>query len=312
VLFAEAIDQFHLHITAHRGLSMNTVDAYMRDVRQFLSFSEKHDVNDARALSCQLVQKFLVFAKRECALSNRSMARKIASIKSFFAFLQEQHLLTVNLALLITPKHRQTIPYIINQQVMCAFLEQAGQVTRNALQATKHQSSMRSGRDRCIVYLLYATGMRVSEIVHLTITSVHIDQQVIRVFGKGSKERLVPITDVMTSLLEHYMNDIRPHLIQKVQRDAEYLFPVCYRKVVKPLTRQYVWRVVKQASKKIGINLSPHKLRHSMATHLLHEGVDLRSLQIILGHEHLTTTQIYTQVDKHQLRDIYDKKHTRR
>ena len=300
MIFSEFYDQFHIYLTAHRRLSINTVDAYLRDLKQFFLFSEKAGVNKIATISLKTIQKFLVFLKRERKLSHRSIARKIASIRSFFVFLGEQHGILIDLSQLITPKQRQTIPHIVNQKVMRTFLA-GGKLNGN-----------KGLRDQCILYLLYATGMRVSEAVNLTLSDIHLDQKLIKVFGKGAKERLVPITLEVTILLENYITVVRPQLIKPSSFSAEYLFPVVHKKAIKHLTRQHVWQVVKKLSKQCGVNLSPHKLRHSMATHLLQEGADLRSIQVILGHEHLTTTQIYTHVDKHQLREIYDKKHTRR
>jgi len=300
MIFSEYYEAFHIYLTAHRRMSPNTVDAYLRDIRHFFLFIEKVGIGALNKIGMPILQKFLAHLKRERQLSYRSIARKIASIRSFCVFLEEQHGILIDLSQFITPKQRQTIPHIVNQKVMRTFL------------ASGKSNENKGLRDQCILYLLYATGMRVSEVVNLTLSDVHLDEKLIKVFGKGAKERLVPITLEVTKLLENFITVVRPQLIKTTSFSAEYLFPVVHKKAIKHLTRQHVWQVVKKLSKQCGINLSPHKLRHSMATHLLQEGADLRSIQVILGHEHLTTTQIYTHVDKHQLREIYDKKHTRR
>lgn len=308
MLIADFLDQFISHLTVQRRMSHNTISAYTSDLNQFVEYCKKKGFVTLASLSQDICNQFFVFLKREQGLSRRSMARKVASLRAFLFFLSDRELVHGVAFQLTVPKQAQSIPKVIPYQYMNSLM---ALVQHQALMpAEPTRASLIAARDAVLVHVLYATGMRVSELVSLTINDVYDDESAFKVHGKGSKERLIPFGHVVKQLLQQYMFQVRPLLLDA--NASQLLFPHVHGTHVVPLTRQCVWRVVATLGKQLGCRLSPHMLRHSMATHLLQNGADLRSVQILLGHEHVTTTQIYTHVDTHQLRAVYDKLHHRK
>lgn len=296
---AEFVEPFSWFLTTSKRAAVHTVTAYMRDVRSFMAFCTKqHFTFDDHAIGA-----YVWHLKKERNLSARSIARALVSLRSFIAFLQQQQVaVDVCLDRIVTPKQRQTIPSVASQEHMATILA-----------AATADTSVHGQLVCAMLYLLYGTGMRVSELTRLTVLDVHMDESLIKVHGKGSKERLIPLNPVIAQHVQHYLDMVRPRLLKtkKNVRYSDYVFAHAHRAKAVPFTRQEIWYLLSQLGKRCGIRLYPHLLRHSMATHLLHGGVDLRSLQVLLGHEQITTTQVYTHVDTRQLREVYDRTHKR-
>lgn len=234
-------------------------------------------------------------------MSARSMSRKISSLKSFFKYLSE-HANYKDIAESVTfPKLEKQLPNYLPENEVEKLLHVADRdITHNGI------------RNKVMLYLLYVTGMRISELVSVTIGEVRFDTGFISVSGKGGRGRMVPLPQPMIKLLRLYLESIHKDFTQK-KKKTNYLFPTYYAGKVKPITRQAFWIILKKIWARTGIKrtISPHKLRHSFATHMLKHGANLRSLQLLLGHENLSTVQIYTHLETSYLRQVYDKKHPR-
>lgn len=295
----EFVEAFSWFLTTSKRAAVHTVTAYMRDIRNFITFCTAQQFSfDDRAVSA-----YVWHLKKERNLSARSIARALVSLRSFIVFLQQQHVaVDVCIDRIVTPKQRQTIPSVASQEHMAKVLE-----------AALADTSLRGQLVRVVLYLLYGTGMRVSELARLAVLDVHMDELLIKVHGKGSKERLIPLNPMIAQQVGQYLDEVRPRLLKYKQTVlcSDYVFAHVRCGKAKPFTRQEIWYLLSQLGKRCGMRLYPHLLRHSMATHLLHGGVDLRSLQVLLGHEQVTTTQVYTHVDTRQLREVYDRTHKR-
>lgn len=294
--------QFHTYLLTEKRVSKNTLDAYKRDIQQFFNYCIEQDLTFEELKKSELT-KYLAFHKKK-GLKSRSLARKISALKQLFSYLHEHYQLPNVAAALSTPKIEKNLPtYLTEQEV------------QKLLVAAKIDTSPRGVRDKVMLYLLYASGLRVSELVSLTIDQIRFDTGFLQLMGKGKKERHVPLPRNMIDLLRSYCDSIRPQFIRGLQEQADclYLFPVMYRKTIKPISRQLFWLSLKKLLSHANLfkNVSPHTLRHSLATHLLKNGADIRSLQMLLGHESLATIQVYTHLDKSDVRKVYDKKHPR-
>ena len=293
------LEQFFTYLLTEKRVSSNTYEAYKTDLLQFLQFFErsKYSVNE---LSIKEIKLFLQHLKK-AELSARTMARKISSLKLFFAYAHDKNYLPDLGASLTFPKIEKKLPTYLSEQEIEILLQVADRDT-----------SVHGKRNKVMLYLLYVSGLRISELTHLSINSIQWDTGFLRVDGKGGKQRMIPLPQPMIELMQDYVQKIHPNVIGK-KKSTDHLFPVLYAKTVRPITRQAFWGILKQLWKKTGIarSISPHQLRHSLATHLLTRGADLRSLQMLLGHENLATVQIYTHVETSHLRTIYDKKHPR-
>jgi integrase/recombinase XerD len=289
---------FEVYLLTQRRAPSNTAYAYLHDVKQYAAFLEKKksslyasDLNDAKA--------FLHHLKAN-GMSARSMSRKISSLKVFFNWAQEMHRwhnYTVDLVFPRLPKKLPT--YLTNQEV-----EELLDV------ASKDESDL-GVRNKTMVYLLYVSGMRISELTSLTCSNIH-ENDYITVEGKGNKQRIIPMTTMMFDLLHDYLATAHKKFTQ-LHGETDYLFPTVYGGTIKSISRQACWIILRDLCKKTSIDrpISPHQLRHSLATHLLRNGADLRSLQLLLGHETISTVEIYTHLDTGYIRSIYDKKHPR-
>ena len=287
-----AYHQFITYLTTQKRSSVHTVSAYARDCSLFLLYCSNHNFKTTKSLDAVPFTSYLVFLKRDRKLSNRSIARNVAAVRSFMRFLADRNIAQVPLTYLSAPKQSFPIPKILGRDKLT-----------NLFAELSTQTSPKQIRDNTMLWLLYASGMRVSELTGLSLDAIDWQERVVRVFGKGSKERLIPLPTELIVLLDHYVTIVRPHLALKMSHNSPLLFFA---------SRQYVWYTIKKLGATCSLNLYPHLLRHSFATHFLANGADLRSLQTILGHRNLTTTQIYTHVDKHQLRLVYDKVHLRK
>jgi integrase/recombinase XerD len=292
------IEQFYTYLLTEKRVSSNTFIAYKTDLNQLLIFLQAQTI-DAASISLKDLKLFLQSLKKE-AIAARSMARKISSMKLFFTWAQDKGYLPNLGQELLFPKVDKKLPLYLNEQEIEILLQVAD----------RDQSPL-GLRNKTMLYLLYVSGLRISELTNLTLSAIQWDSGLIHVNGKGGKQRMIPLPAPMMELLKEYMKQAHPNAKNKSSTD--YLFPVRYASTVRPITRQALWGILKQLWRKTGIakSISPHQLRHSLATHLLKRGADLRSLQLLLGHENLSTVQIYTHVETSYLRTIYDKKHPR-
>jgi integrase/recombinase XerD len=290
------IARYLRHLEVERRVAANTLAAYARDLRRLATFARTHG-QPVAALSRRDLETF-VRDVMTSGLSPTSTARLVAATRSFFRFLRLIDRVTANPAEdLQAPRTFTALPRFLSLDEVDALLE-APDVT-----------GPRGLRDRALIEVLYATGLRVSELVGLRIADVHLDHGYVRCMGKGSKERLVPLGESAAAWVRRYLTEARPALVGP--RDSPWLFVNARRSG--RLTRGGFWKLLKGHGRTAGLRarLSPHVLRHSFATHLLDRGADLRAIQAMLGHADLSTTQIYTHVLEARLRQIYDAFHPR-
>lgn len=291
------LNQFYQHLSAERGLAPLTVAAYAGDLQDFWEFVESRGLSQWGAVSLAQLQEYLA-ALEGRGLSARSRARKLSALRQFYRFLQreEKVLSQANpVELVDSPRLPRRLPRVLGEGEVVALL------------AGPDPATPKGQRDAALLEVLYATGLRVSELVGLTLKQLDLRRGVVRPLGKGSKERVVPMVAKAVEKLELYLAQGRPRLLKG--RQSQYLF---VNRRGGPLTRQGFWKILKDYARKQGMaGLSPHTLRHSMATHLLSRGANLRVLQLLLGHADLATTQIYTHVDAARLKKAHQKAHPR-
>jgi len=298
------------HLLAERGLSKNTVIAYEQDINQLFLFlheltnpihSSDSDDKKKQLQNIQLsnIDEHTIFLHlawlRGHGHTSRSLARHLSSMRSFFAFAHEEKIIKENpVALQENPKIPSLLPEVLSRQEMETIL------------ALPDINDRLGYRDACILELLYAAGLRVSEICSLQLNQIDMQRGLVRVFGKGSKERLVPLHSAMITMLEEYLKKWRP-----LFSPLENIYFL--NRSGKRLSRQYVWKMIKKYVLLAGVNrsISPHTFRHSFATHLLEGGADLRSLQLLLGHADISATEIYTHVQGERLRSLHRQFHPR-
>jgi integrase/recombinase XerD len=276
-----------------KGLAKNTLDAYRRDLSHFSAFCSK--LQDSH-LGVESVQRYLDSLYR-ASYAPGSVARRLTTIRNLFDFLQrEGRIQTDPVRLLSMPRKTETLPRFLSVAQVDALLE------------APPPDSPRGLRDRAMLQFLYATGVRVSELCSIDLSAANLEMGVVRVFGKGRKERLVPLGSEAVKAVEVYLQSGRPALLKG--RSSRALFVTG---LGKPMTRQGFWKLLREYGKHVGMwhNLTPHVIRHSFATHLLERGADLRSLQAMLGHADISTTQIYTHVLRERLRAVHDLHHPR-
>jgi integrase/recombinase XerD len=290
------LDQFLNYLLVERGLSANTLDAYGRDLARYLDFLDKEGVSQADGVSPPTVLRFLGRLK-ESGLSARSRARALVSLRMFHKFLLAEKLAAVNPTSRIeAPRSIQGLPHTLSPAEVERLL--AAPVGEEAFAC----------RDRAMLELLYATGLRVSELVGLKLEDLQLEVGYLFAFGKGSKRRIVPMGETAIFELRRYLGAGRPFF------DRESASPHLFlNRGGRGLTRQGFWKIIKRRARQAGIgkNITPHTLRHSFATHLLENGADLRAVQTMLGHADISTTQIYTHVTRERLRRIHEQFHPR-
>ena len=287
------IERFVDHLWVEFGLSENTITAYRADIKTVQSFLSTRNT----ALSDACDADLLSYMSANVTTSPRSLARRLSSLRRFFRYLIREGLIakdpTVRLS---APRIGRKLPRSLSERDVEALLAAPAIETTLGI------------RDRTMLEVLYATGLRVSELVKITLTQVNLRQGIVRVVGKGSKERLVPLGEVAQSWVERYLGEARPQLVRATATDA--MFP-SNRGVA--MTRQTFWHAVKKYARQaeIASQLSPHTLRHAFATHLLNHGADLRVVQMLLGHSDISTTQIYTHVARERLKELHRRHHPR-
>ena len=290
------LNLFLQYLSVEQGASDNTLAAYGSDIKKLLLFSKESDITCVQQVTYETVKNFLYSNKKD-GVSSATLARRLAAFKAFFVFLMQEGMVEQNPTEAISASSKGLhLPTILSGQEIEELFEQPDILTYRGL------------RDRAILELLYATGMRVSELTNLNLSSVNAEMKYIICFGKRAKERLVPVGELALGFLNRYLEKARPQLVKDVEEIALFLNNRGGR-----LTRQAVWMLLKEHARQAGITkeLTPHTLRHSFATHLLENGADLRIVQEMLGHSDISTTQIYTHLTKKHLRDIYDRTHPR-
>jgi len=292
----EVLDSFLHYLTVEKGLSRNTIEAYHRDLTRFLFYLKGKGIEDPAKVEKLDIQAFLLALKRD-RLSARTIARNLVALRTFFRYLIEEALLRKNpVEELESPRLARKLPEILSPAEVERLLQQP------------ESQTLLGGRDRAMLEVLYAGGMRVSELVKLTLNQVNLEGGYILLYGKGSKERVVPIGQEALKWVIRYLNTIRPSLLKG--KESPYLF---VNRSGKPLSRQRFWQTLQVYGRRAGIGkkITPHLLRHSFASHLLEGGADLRSVQVMLGHSDISTTQIYTHVTGERLKKIHQRYHPR-
>ncbi len=290
------LDHYLNYLAVERGLSKNTLDAYGRDLARYLEYLELQKVDQLGHITPAVVLRFLSALKSE-GLSARSRARTLAALRTFHKFLVREKITDDNPTdQVVSPKSLTALPKTLST------------VDVESLLASPKGESPLALRDRAMLEILYATGLRVSELVSLTRDDLQLDVGYLTAFGKRSKQRIVPLGDAAIAALRDYLSHGRAALDK--QRGSKFLF---LNRSGEGLTRQGFWKIIKRRALEAGIsqNITPHTMRHSFATHLLENGADLRSVQAMLGHSDISTTQIYTHVTRERLRQMHALHHPR-
>jgi integrase/recombinase XerD len=292
--FQGQIDNFLQYIKAERGFSINTEGAYRNDMTQFAEFLQESG-RTGWDLDRDILQRYRSFLY-ERRYADTTVARKIAAVRSFLHFLQAEGIIASDLTEhLASPRIGKYLPHSISEDDVEFLL---------TMPVTDHPAGL---RDRAMLRMLWATGMRVSELISLDMEHVDLTTDTVRCMGKGSKERQIPFGLKARASLAQYLEDGRPSLARRTAERALFLNHHGDR-----LTRQGFWLILKSYARKAGIDkISPHTLRHSFATHLLNNEAELRVVQELLGHSNISTTQIYTHVSRERLRQVYDQAHPR-
>ncbi|MBO5725327.1 MAG: site-specific tyrosine recombinase XerD [Lentisphaeria bacterium] len=292
------LEHFLGYITLEKGLSANSVASYKSDLQDFIRYLDENNITSFMDVDREYIVDYLGTCKdREMEVT--TLARRLVAIKVFFRYLFQEKIVPGDITdVMDSPKMWRVLPEFMSVQEVSAFL--------NAFPASAKDPLV--FRNRCILEMLYACGLRVSEVTDLTMGSINFDENVIRAYGKGSKERIVPIGRTAVNFLKKYLAEVRPLLLKDSSEKALFL-----SNRGRNLDRVRLWSVVKEAASAAGIqkNIHPHTLRHSFASHLLENGADLRVIQEMLGHADISTTQIYTHVDKKRLLRIHKQFHPR-
>ncbi len=292
----EFIEEFINHLSVERGLARNTLVAYRHDLTKYTDFLDSKKIGVVDQVNRHHVTEYMYDQKNK-NLSTNSICRNLAAIKMFHRFLVKERLAKEDPTTLVeTPKMWKRIPDVLSSGEIESMIKATAGHSREAL------------RDQAIVELLYASGMRVSELVDLKMENVNLESGYIRCIGKGSKERLIPIGKKSREAIKAYIEKIR----RKIKK-AELPPNLFLSRLGKRISRQSIWKIIKRYGAKAQIKkrIKPHTIRHSFATHLLEHGADLRSVQEMLGHSDISTTQIYTHVDRERLRTIHKEFHPR-
>jgi integrase/recombinase XerD len=292
----EWLTKYLNYLLIERGVAQNTLEAYGHDLRHFLAFIQQKGFINLQEVTPEIVIEYLIQVKSE-GLSANSMNRALAALRGFYKYLlMEKKIEQTPLANIELAKVWMRLPDTISKEEMEVILAQPGDQTPAAL------------RDTAMLELLYATGIRVSELVNLTMNSINWQVGFLTVMGKGSKERIVPVGKTAYDCVRLYVDKARPQLMQKKSTDVLFL-----NRFGGKFTRQGFWKMVIRYAKKAGLQkkVHPHTFRHSFASHLLEGGADLRTVQVMLGHADISTTQIYTHITRDRLKEIHQKYHPR-
>jgi len=290
------VDQYINYLVFEKGLSEKTIESYSSDLSKYLEFLKQTGVNDITQADTPLILKHLI-ALRESGLGSKSCARHLITLRGFHKFLAQEKILEFDPAKLVDlPKSGLKLPDVLSVSEV------------NLLLNIPDINTPLGKRNSAMLELLYAAGLRVSELVNLKFLDVNLEACFVRVMGKGSKERIVPFGLYAKNKIDDYISNSRSLILKN--HISKYLFVA---RAGKPMTRQGFWKLLKQYVKQAGIKkkVTPHSLRHSFASHLLEGGADLRTVQVMLGHVDISSTQIYTHVARDHLRKIHEKYHPR-
>ena len=290
------VDQYINYLVFEKGLSEKTIESYTSDLSKYIAFLKEKRVKDITQADTPLILKHLI-ALRESGLGSKSCARHLITLRGFYKFLAQEKILEFDPAKLIDlPKSGLKLPDVLSVSEVSLLLN------------IPDSNTLLGKRNSAMLELLYAAGLRVSELVNLKFLDVNLEACFVRVMGKGSKERIVPFGLYAKNKIDDYINNSRPLLLKN--HISKHLF---IARAGKPMTRQGFWKLLKQYVKQAGIKkkVTPHSLRHSFASHLLEGGADLRTVQVMLGHVDISSTQIYTHVARDHLRQIHEKYHPR-
>ncbi len=293
-----ALKDYQLYLKIERGLSQNSIDSYSLDIQKLILFLEENNINSSPiSITSEITQQFIYEVAKH--VNARSQSRLISGLRSFFNYLVfEDYRKTNPLELIESPKIGRKLPDTLTEDEIDTLI--------TSIDLSKPQGE----RNRAILETLYGCGLRVSELVNLKLSDLFFDEGFIKVTGKGDKQRFVPIVPITQKYINIYRKEVRNHInIQAGFEDTLFL-----NRRGKQLTRAMIFTIIKQLAEKIGLkkNISPHTFRHSFATHLLQNDADLRSIQLMLGHESITTTEIYVHLDKSHLTKVVEKYHPRK
>ena len=289
------LEEFLQHLIVERGLALNTKESYFMDLSHYLDYLSKIHCHRFEDVQREMLQNYLI-TLYEQGLGTQSVARKLSAIRTFHHYLLQEKIVSHNpCRLLESPKLQKNLPEVLSQGETATLLDSFNEQTPAGL------------RNRAMAETMYAAGLRVSELLNIKLDDLHLTLGLVKVFGKGSRERMVPIGEVAVEAVANYLDKGRPHL---ERLPTPFLF---LNRSGAGMTRQGFWKILKKQALLAGIHkpLSPHKLRHSFATHLLENGADLRMVQEMLGHADISTTQIYTHISNTHLREAVNKSHPR-
>ena len=290
MILKNLIEEFLRYLLIDKGYSNNTIESYKRDLIKFLEYNKNKSID---SISNDDLKEYIKYLSKD-NLNDKSISRNISCLKSFYKFLVIDKKIKNNPAeSLYIPKVRKSLPNILTEDEILKLLD-------------VNLSDNYSYRNKAMLELMYGTGLRVSELVNLKLNDIDLNQEIVRTFGKGSKERIIPIGEFASESLKVYINNYRNSMLKKYNND--YLF---LNNHGNQMTRQGFFKIIKNLAKEKGIEkeLSPHTLRHSFASHLLKYGADLRTIQELLGHSDISTTQIYTHITNEQLKENYKEFH---
>ncbi|WP_322905481.1 site-specific tyrosine recombinase XerD [Paenibacillus campi] len=293
----EYLEQFIRYLTEEKGLSRNTLESYRRDLSQFIEFAHQRDIMMPDQIRKTHIALFLG-EMRLIGRASSTITRMTVSLRSFCQYLVREGIIQQDPSIhMEAPKAEKRLPQVMS----------VGEVEQLLDAPDKHTAQGR--RDRAMLELLYATGIRVSELISVDVEDVRLDLKFLRCASNSGKERIIPITGVTVKRIGEYVQDGRAHLVRgRVDETALFVNQLGTR-----LTRQGFWKIIKKYAREAGIeaDITPHTLRHSFAAHLLENGADLRSVQEMLGHADISTTQIYTRISKKNMKDVYEAHHPR-
>lgn len=286
----ELIEEFLRYLLIDKGYSNNTIESYKRDLLSFLEFNKNKSIN---AIGKEELKKYIKNLNDK-NLNEKTISRHISCLKSFYKFLVIDKKINENVSeVLFMPKTKKSLPKILTEEEVFSLLD---------IKLVDNYSY----RNKAMIELMYATGLRVSELINLKLQDIDLINEVVRVFGKGSKERIVPLGEIAVISLKEYISKYRPLMLKQYNND--YLF---LNNHGNNMTRQGFFKIIKSIAKEKGIKseISPHTIRHSFASHLLKYGADLRTIQELLGHSDISTTQVYTHITNEELKQNYKNFH---
>ncbi len=293
----EHLQNFMHFLSVERGLAKNTLESYERDITYFIAYLKQQGLQQIEQTEKHHILNYLLSLKQQ-GRATATVSRNMVSIRAFYQFLMRERFISHDPSLYMeTPKLEKRLPKVLS-------IEEVEQLLNTPQVSTSHGL-----RDKAMLELLYATGIRVSELISLNLEDVNLGMGFVRCMGKGSKERIIPLGRIAAQYLNDYITQKRPKLLKQGKEEAALFI----NHLGTRLTRQGFWKIIKKIAKEAAIHkeITPHTLRHSFATHLLENGADLRAVQEMLGHADISTTQIYTHITKTRMKEVYDRTHPR-